>query len=108
VPGIPGQENDLWVSTRSSTAEAWSAPVNLGAVVNSEFTDAGPAISADGTTLYFYSPLRPGNLSPDFNLWVTTRKVKGPHHGKHDCHEHHGHHDHDGHHGHHGHHPDKD
>lgn len=88
APGTTGQATDLWVSTRSSTTEPWSAPVNLGAVVNSEFTDGGPAISSDGTTLYFYSPLRPENLSPHFNLWVTTRKIKGPHHGKHDCHHH--------------------
>jgi hypothetical protein len=94
-PGTVGQETDLWVSTRSSTSAPWSTPVNLGPVVNSEFTDGGPAISADGTTLYFYSPLRPGNVSPEFNLWVTTRRIKG-HHGNHDCH-HHGHHDHDGH-----------
>jgi Tol biopolymer transport system component len=33
----------------------WSEPVNLGAVVNSSVLDAGPALSKDGKSLYFYS-----------------------------------------------------
>lgn len=93
APGFPDQITDVWVSTRSSTADPWSVPVNLGPIVNSEWIDGGPAISADGTTLYSHSPFRPGNLSPEFNIWVTTRRLKG-HHDKHDCH-----HDRDHHHG---------
>jgi Tol biopolymer transport system component len=70
---------DLWVATRARTSDPWSAPVNLGATVNSTQTDARPAISFDGTTLYFQST-RPGAVgctSPTgpcvFDLWVTTR-----------------------------------
>jgi Tol biopolymer transport system component len=37
----------------------WSAPVNLGAIVNSSGADAGPALSKDGRSLYFFST-RPG------------------------------------------------
>ena len=37
----------------------WSAPVTLGAIVNSIGADAGPALSKDGRSLYFYST-RPG------------------------------------------------
>ncbi len=60
--------DDLWVSTRPSTADPWSTPVNLGPVVNSWATDAQPELSFDGTALYFNS-LRTGN----FDLWVSTR-----------------------------------
>src|SRR5690349_14493816 len=51
---------DLWVSTRANTSDPWSTPVNLGPTVNSVFADAGPALSFDGTELYFHSPFRPG------------------------------------------------
>lgn len=46
---------DLWVSTRASTSDPWSTPVNLGAVLNTTATDGGPAISFDGKTLYISS-----------------------------------------------------
>jgi hypothetical protein len=69
---------DLWVSTRATTRDSWSTPVNLGPTVNSEFPDAGADISFDGTALYFHSPLRPGGVGPFFDIWVTTReKLKG-------------------------------
>jgi hypothetical protein len=48
----------------------WSAPVNLGAVVNSPFNDQGPAISKDGLSLYFSSG-RPGFGGSD--IWVSQR-----------------------------------
>jgi Tol biopolymer transport system component len=67
---------DLWVATRSSTSAPWSTPVNLGSTVNSSVIDARPAISFDGTQLYFQSP-RSGGLG-GFDLFVTTRdKLKG-------------------------------
>ncbi len=70
---------DLWVSTRATTSDPWSAPVNLGPVVNSPFDDQRAALSFDGTTLYFNSAQRAGNVSPFFDLWVTTRtKLKEP------------------------------
>ena len=46
---------DLWVSTRATTRDAWGVPVNLGNVVNSVSNEGAPAMSADGTTLIFYS-----------------------------------------------------
>src|SRR3989440_4593316 len=55
--GVGGQ--DLWVATRATTADPWSAPVNLGPTVNSTSFDGAPALSFDGTTLYFFSA-RPG------------------------------------------------
>jgi hypothetical protein len=70
-PGGSGGR-DLWVSTRSSTSEKWSDPINLGGIVNSEANDGDPSLSFDGTTLYFFSD-RPGG-SGDRDLYVTTRK----------------------------------
>jgi hypothetical protein len=66
---------DLWVSTRATTLDAWSVPVNLGLTVNSSADDGGPALSADGTTLYFYST-RPGGIGFR-DLYVTTRTRLG-------------------------------
>ncbi len=75
----PGQfgMGDLWVSTRLSTADPWTEPVNLGPVVNTPYTDAQPELSFDGTTLYFNSVDR---VTPTgFDLWVSTRsKLTGP------------------------------
>jgi hypothetical protein len=39
----------------------WGAPVNLGSTINSPSSDAGPTISEDGLSLYFYSE-RPGGF----------------------------------------------
>jgi len=76
---------DLWVATRAKTSDPWSAPVNLGPVVNTTQIEARPALPFDGTTLYFQSTC-PGAVvcasdatSCVFDLWVTTRsKLKGP------------------------------
>ena len=52
---------DLWVTTRNTTGEAWSAPVNLGAVVNTASGDQQPYISSDRQLLFFGSD-RPGGF----------------------------------------------
>jgi Tol biopolymer transport system component len=62
---------DLWVATRGTTLDRWSTPVNLGSTINTQYDDGGPALSCDGTTLYFYSS-RPGG-SGGRDLYVTTR-----------------------------------
>ena len=66
---------DLWVSTRKDTEDPWSIPVNLGSVVNTKFQEGGPALSRDGTTLYFHSS-RPGSFG-NLDLYVTTRARLG-------------------------------
>jgi hypothetical protein len=79
-PGTYGAD-DIWVATRECTADAWSAPVNLGPLVNTptrpsdeeQANDWRPSLSSDGTTLYFNSAFRAGNLSDMFDIWVTTR-----------------------------------
>jgi len=49
----------------------WSAPVNLGEVVNSGFADQNPDISRDGLSLYFGSD-RPGGFG-GLDIWVARR-----------------------------------
>ena len=49
----------------------WSAPVNLGAAVNSPFMDNVPDVSRDGLSLYFGSN-RPGGSGAS-DLWVSRR-----------------------------------
>src|SRR5688500_17023635 len=55
----------------SSAGAEWSAPVNLGPVVNSSANDNNPAITADELTMYFASN-RPGGLG-DVDIWMTRR-----------------------------------
>jgi hypothetical protein len=62
---------DLWVSTRETTLDTWSTPVNLGPTVNTPANDGAPALSCDATTLYFFSN-RPGGFGKN-DLYVTTR-----------------------------------
>jgi hypothetical protein len=56
---------------------AWSAPVNLGAPINTAGSIQGPALSADGLSLYFV----PGfSTAPGFGLqdiWVSERASLG-------------------------------
>lgn len=77
---------DLWVSSRQTTHDLWSTPINLnnlGSIINTFSTDGAPAISADSLTLYFYSnrsgsQLDPVTGKPTNDLWMTTRsKVSG-------------------------------
>lgn len=63
---------DLWVSTRQTTLDAWSAPLNLGATVNSPHGEQNAFISSDRKTLFFASN-RPGGVG-GFDLYMTTRE----------------------------------
>jgi hypothetical protein len=67
---------DLWVSTRETTTDPWSMPVNLGPVVNTQVGDESAEISADRRALYFESS-RPGGFGRT-DLWVTTRTKREP------------------------------
>jgi WD40-like Beta Propeller Repeat len=62
---------DIWVSTRSNTADPWGTPVNLGAPINTPAADGAPSLSFDGQTLYFDST-RDGGLGLR-DIYVTTR-----------------------------------
>jgi hypothetical protein len=69
-PGGGGAQ-DLWTATRKTVFDAWSAPINLGAVVNSAAGDFDPHIGSDRETLYFMSTRAGGVGGSD--LWVVTR-----------------------------------
>lgn len=73
VTGVPPLPSgfDLWVSTRETVFDTWSAPISLGPVVNSLSLDASPHIASDRQTLYFESN-RPGG-SGSRDLWMSTR-----------------------------------
>jgi Tol biopolymer transport system component len=55
----------------ASNFSVWSAPINLGPVVNSPFMDFAPAVSKNGLSLYFSSD-RPGGLGSS-DIWVSQR-----------------------------------
>jgi hypothetical protein len=75
-PGGRGS-GDLWVATRATTLDAWSAPVNVGPSVNTSAFEGAPALSSDGETLFFYSNRAGGAGGND--LYMTTRhKLQGP------------------------------
>jgi hypothetical protein len=70
---------DLWVSTRNNISEPWGIPVNLdyfvveGSTINSPLDETRPALSWNGTELYFGSTVE----DPDGDIYVSTReKIK--------------------------------
>jgi Tol biopolymer transport system component len=65
---------DLWVTTRETTDDLWSAAENVGDVVNSASDDGAPTISQDGLSLYFSSNRTGGH--GNFDIYVTTRPSK--------------------------------
>jgi len=68
---------DIWVATRASAHDAWSAPVNLGPNVNSGAGESRPSLSGDGRTLYFgstKSTAMPGQTpTTDSNIYASSR-----------------------------------
>lgn len=68
-PGVagPGAAREAGLAE----SDVWSAPVNLGATVNSPFVDFTPELSPDGLSLYFSSNRPGGSGGPD--LWVARR-----------------------------------
>ena len=51
---------DIWMSTRDSADDPWSAPVNVGAPVNSSANDFCPTIARDGHDFFFVSERQGG------------------------------------------------
>lgn len=64
---------DIYVCHKNG--KDWGEPFNLGAPVNSSFWESQPAISPDGSTLYFVSN-KPGGLG-GYDIWKTTLKPDG-------------------------------
>jgi Tol biopolymer transport system component len=69
-PGGHGGD-DIWVASRTTKADKWGSPTNLGPIVNSSFDEGCARISVDGLSLYLNSS-RPGGYG-GFDIWVTTR-----------------------------------
>ena len=67
--------NDLWTSTRQSSHDPWSPPVNLGSPLNSTAADQQPGLSVDGRTLLFASSRSSGFGGTD--IWMSTRTPSG-------------------------------
>ena len=62
---------DLWAATRSTLDASWSAPVNLGPVVNTGAAETRPSLSRDGKQLLFGRAPGPEGSS---DIYVTTRE----------------------------------
>jgi hypothetical protein len=54
---------DLWVATRQRIEDPWSAPVNLGADVNTNAAETRPSLSRDGGQLLFGRAPGPEGMS---------------------------------------------
>jgi WD40-like Beta Propeller Repeat len=61
---------DIWVATRSTLTAPWSAPVNLGSVVNTAAAETRPSLSQNGNQLLFGRAPGPEGSS---DIYVTTR-----------------------------------
>lgn len=61
---------DIWVSTREALGDPWSAPVNVGAVVNTAAAETRPSLSRDGKQLLFGRSPGPEGSG---DIYVTTR-----------------------------------
>jgi hypothetical protein len=67
-------EWDIWISKREDVNAPWGAPENLGAPVNSQYSERYPSLSSDGLTLYFSDGItswRPNQRQAE--IWMTTR-----------------------------------
>ncbi|SEB20279.1 OmpA family protein [Pedobacter hartonius] len=64
---------DLYVSHKNG--KDWDKPFNLGPTVNSGSWESQPAVTPDGSTLYFVSN-RPGGLG-GYDIWKTTFNSEG-------------------------------
>jgi hypothetical protein len=72
-PGVIGSY-DLYVARRATTDQPWSAPVNLGPVVNGSAADGGICLSSDNLTLFIHSD-RPWGYG-GHDLYWTVRESK--------------------------------
>lgn len=68
IIGEGGRRSDIYVAYRLSDT-TWSEPVNLGAPVNTDGWEAQPAISADGSGLFFASTREGGKGGSD--IWFS-------------------------------------
>ena len=73
--------NDIWVSTRESVLEPWSAPTNLGPPINTAVGETLPHIFAHGGAeqlYYTHNVAIPPAVDNDIFVSTRTREGKGP------------------------------
>ena len=63
---------DMWTTTRETVFDPWSAPVNLGYLLNGPGIDQRPYVASDRRTLYFASDRQGG--AGGLDLYVSTRE----------------------------------
>jgi hypothetical protein len=61
---------DIWVATRATPNDPWSAPVSVGSAVNTAAAETRPSLSKDGNQLLFGRSPGPEGMS---DIYVTTR-----------------------------------
>lgn len=64
---------DIYVSYKEG--DHWSAPENMGSMINTEAWEAQPSLSADGGTIYFVSNRQGGRGRKD--IWSSSKTKKG-------------------------------
>ena len=70
--------NDIWVSTRESVLELWSAPANLGLPISTAAGEFHPFIFSHGETERLYFSRNVATLPAiDLDLFVSTRTREG-------------------------------
>jgi hypothetical protein len=67
---------DIYTATRESVDDPWSAPVNLGNVVNTDRNETRASFSWDAQTLYFGRAPGPEGST---DIYVTTREKRAGH-----------------------------
>lgn len=71
-PSAPRGQQDIFVSTRPETSAPWTAPVNLGSMINDSLgDDFSLRLSSDGLSLY-YASNRSGGFGKG-DMYVATR-----------------------------------
>jgi hypothetical protein len=79
-PGSLGA-SDIWMATRTSRNDPWTAPVNLGSPISSAASEISPTTSGDGLILIFSSSSARTGGSGGFDLWMSTRASAQDHWG---------------------------
>jgi Tol biopolymer transport system component len=74
-PSQFGATGDLYVSLRTTTADPWGTPVNLGENINTSVTEYWPTLSPDGHRLYFSRFVNHG-ANTNYDLYVSRRHDK--------------------------------
>jgi len=67
--------SDIYVARRPTTSDPWDAPINLGPLVNSAYTEQWLSLSPDGLLLFFNdvdAPYRPGGYGSN-DIWMARR-----------------------------------